>query len=178
METRMGMVDAVLRPGWPQARAGVTGLWSVLAAMAVAAPLVFVGLDLARALGALILVAAAALLPVPVAPLPARAALALGPAVAALVLLVHPLEGVVSPPTVLMAALAWAALAKAVLAARAGPASAAVAMPFLVSAALLLALLAGWACGRFWLLATFVGLELASDARLLWSVSPGAPPRG
>ena len=154
-------------------------LWLGLAAAALVAPFGLLGLDLARGLGGIVVAAALSLFALRHLPLALRAAIVLGPLAAGLTLLLHPLEGLISPPTVTMALFAWAAAAKAALAWGKGPAAGDLALPFVVSIALLTALLAGWACGRFWLLATFVAVELAVDARLVGSaVTPAATRRG
>jgi hypothetical protein len=140
-----------------------------LAIAAVLVPLAFVGLALARALGALFLAAALAVAFLPGWP-PPRYLLASGLAGGGLVLLLHPLEGVISPPTVVMVTLGWMALAAAWIAVRDRNDAASIAavgpmvMVFLI--------LTGWVCGRFWLLATFVGVALGLAARVVGAALP------
>ncbi|MFW5834131.1 MAG: hypothetical protein ACOCYE_08535, partial [Pseudomonadota bacterium] len=145
---------------------------------AVLVPIAFVGLGLARALGAVLLAAAVAFALLPGWPEAAtRYAQALGLALGAGVLLLHPLEGVVSAPTVVMVVLGWMALVAAVVAVRGrnDAASFAAVGPMVM----VFLILTGWVCGRFWLLGTFVGAALWLAARVVASaggVSRAAPP--
>jgi hypothetical protein len=136
---------------------------------AVLVPMAFLGLALARALGVILLAAALAVVLLPGWPRP-RYLAAAGLAGGGLVLLLHPLEGMVSPPTVVMVTLGWMALAAAWIAVRDRNDAASIAavgpmvMVFLI--------LTGWVCGRFWLLATFVGVGLWLAARVVGAALP------
>lgn len=168
---KSGMTDTLYDRTHVPRRALATS-WRALGVLASIMPLALLGLDLARGLGAVVLAATLLWLALPVARPGPCVLVALGPLVAASTLCVHPLEGSISAPNVLMAMFAWAALAKGVIALRARFRAPKLALPFVVSAFLVTVLAAGWACGRFWLLGAFVGMELLADAR---AVSPAEP---
>jgi hypothetical protein len=144
----------------------------ILGGLAIAAlliPVGFVGLDLARALGAVLLAASLAVALVPGWPA-LRYPFTSGLAVGALVLLVHPLEGVVSPPTAVMVILGWIGLAASWVAIRDRNDAASIAA--VGPLVMIFAILTGWVCGRFWLLATFVGVALGLLARVVGPARP------